>query len=203
MKTKILKPTQENLEFLGNEIKNGKIVCYKTGTIYGISANPFSSDAVEKNFKAKKRPDNKPIILLASKEFNLEPMVYVNDKTKEIMDKFWPCELTIIFKLKQNDLSSLVTCGFDTVAIRKPNDFVCNELCKYAGGLITSTSANISGQTPKNSPELILSDFEDGDIDYILDGGVCENTLPSTLIDSSGEQIKIIRQGKINIENLF
>lgn len=200
MKTKILKPTEENLKFLGQEIKNGKIVCYKTDTIYGIAANPFSDEAVEKIFKAKQRPDNKPIILLASQDYNIENLVFVNDKTSLLIKKYWPCELTIIFKLrKENNLSTLVTCSQNTIAIRKPNDYVCNKLCFHAGGLITSTSANISGQPTKNSPKEILQEFGENAFDYILDSEICQNTLPSTLIDATGEEIKILRQGKINI----
>lgn len=202
MKTVILKPTEENLKFLGKEINNGKIVCYRTDTIYGIGADPLSSSAVEKIFLAKKRPDNKPIILLAHKEFDIETLVRINEKTKALIKKYWPGELTIIFRLKENKLSKLVTCGLDTVAIRKPNDYVCNELCRYAGGLLTSTSANISGQAAKSSPKEIMEEFVDGSLDYILDGGVCENTLPSTLIDASGEEMKILRQGKIIIEEI-
>lgn len=199
MKTKILTPTQKNLKFLGEEIQNGKIVCYKTDTIYGIGANPFLDTAVQKIFNAKKRPDNKPIILLASNNYKIEDLVYVNEKASSIIKKYWPCELTMIFKLKKDTLSKYVTCGFDTVAIRKPNDQICNLLCQYSGGLITSTSANISGQPTQNSPQNILQEFGDGALDYILDSGLCENNLASTLIDATGEEIKILRQGKIII----
>ena len=200
MKTKVLAPTQENIAFCGQQIKNNFIVCYKSDTIYGIGANPFSSQAVAKVFEAKKRPDNKPIILLASPEYNLEDLVEVTPQAKALMGKFWPGELTIIFKLKANTLSPLVTCGQNTVAIRKPNDALCSLLCAQAGGLITSTSANISGQTAKSSAEEIVAEFEDGALDYVLNSGTAQSTTASTIVDATGEKLVVLRQGKIIIE---
>jgi L-threonylcarbamoyladenylate synthase len=200
MKTKVFSPTPQNIEFCGQQIRQGKIVCYKSDTTYGIGANPFDDKAVEKIFVAKKRPDNKPIILLASKNFDFESLVHITPQAKTLMQKHWPGPLTIIFPLKNNTLSAHVTCGQNTVAIRMPNDTLCNTLCEHAGGLITSTSANISGQPVKNSAREILAEFEDGAFDFLLDSGEVQNTLPSTIVDATTQNIVVLRQGSVVID---
>lgn len=200
MQTKILLPTQHNMELAAKAILENKIVCYPTDTIYGIAANPFSQQAVSKIFQAKQRPDNKPIILLASKNYPLENLVYINKQTKEIIKKYWPASLTIIFKLKEHTLASQITCGSDTIAIRVPDNNLCNSLCELAGGLITSTSANLSGKEVKTTAQDILAEFGSSAFAYILDGGTTQNTTPSTIIDATGENIKVLRMGKVMIE---
>lgn len=200
MKTQILLPTPQNIKLCAEAILQNKIICYKTDTIYGIAANPFSDLAVTKIFKAKQRAENKPIILLASKDFNLESLVFINDKTRQVISKYWPGSLTIIFKLKSNNLAKQITSGNDTVAIRVPDDEVCNTLCFLSGGLITSTSANISGREVKTDASEILNEFGFDEFEFILDGGKTQNLVPSTIIDATNDELKIIRQGKVFIE---
>lgn len=201
MITKILKPTEKNIELASSSIKNNEVVCFKTDTIYGLAANPFSDDAIKKIFKAKQRPENKPILLLASKTYPLENLVEITPKTKEIINTYWPGSLTIIFPLKQNHcLSKFVTAGANTIAIRIPDDKLCNKLCNLGGGLITSTSANISGKQTKNSAQEILTEFEDGCLSYILDGGKPKSKLPSTLIKIQDEKVVVLRQGNLIVK---
>lgn len=201
MKTKILKPTEKNLKICANAIKNGQVVCYKTDTIYGLATNPFLNIGVERIFKAKKRPENKPLILIASNNFLINSIAEINEQTKMLMKNYWPNSVTIIFKLKPNhNLSALVTNFGNTIAIRKPNNEICNKLAKCCGGLITSTSANISGKEVIKKADEVLTEFDEGDIIYCLDGGLTEDITPSTLIDATGEQPVVLRQGKVVVD---
>lgn len=200
MKPKILKPTQENISLMGEQIAKGEVVCFKTDTIYGLATNPFSDDAVKKIFEAKQRPEDKPIILLASQNFDIESIAVLTEKEKEIVNKFWPAPLTIIFNLKPNHgLSKFVTCGQNIIAIRKPADALSNVLALQAGGLITSTSANISGNEVKNNAQDIQKEFENTSLKFILDGGKTQDITSSTLIKIENEQIKILRQGNFKV----
>lgn len=194
MKTKILKPTEKNLKIAAKKILSGGVVCYPTDTIYGLATNPFCDHAVKKIFEIKGRDENKPIIVLIPKNFDLENFVEISDKAKKIIEKYWPGPLTIVFKAKQK-FSNLVSAGLDTIALRMPNNPVTLKLLELAGP-ITSTSANISGQETINNPQKLKQIFN-SKLEIILDGGMVENQVASTLLDLTGEKPKILRQGSL------
>lgn len=198
MKTKILKPTKNNLILASKKILAGEVVCYPTDTIYGLATNPFDDKGVKKIFEAKGRPENKPIIVLIPENFDLDDFVVVPVIAKKLIKKYWPGALTIIFKTKKN-FSTLVSAGQDTIALRMPSNQTTLDLLKLTGP-ITSTSANLSGEKIVNNPKILKQIFE-GKICFVIDGGILEDSaLPSTLVDASKENLVLLRQGKIVLQ---
>ncbi len=180
-------------------LKRGELVCYPTDTLYGIGADIRNIEAVKKVFLLKKRPMDKPLSVAVSSKKSIENIAFVNDNSKKIIDKFLPGPLCIILK-KKKIIPDIVTAGLKNVAIRVPKNKTALSLLSSFGP-ITCTSANLHKKnTPKSISEIYMQ-FKDEISVYIDEGELYSE--PSTIIDLSGEDIKIVRKGMISEEELF
>lgn len=176
---------------------NNKIIAFPTDTVFGVGALIDDEVAIEKIFELKHRDYSKPLAILASSIEDVLP--YVQDVSSEVIDlmnKYWPGALTIIFNKKDN-VSSKITSGFKTIAFRIPKCEISLDILKQTGPLAT-TSVNISGELPLNSYEEIEKNFGN-DIDFIVAENVVSSCVSSTIIDVTKDKIKVIRQGEIKI----
>lgn len=167
-------------------IKKNGIVIYPTETVYGIGANIFSNVALEKIFAIKKREKDKPLSVAVSDFRMMEDLVYIGEKEKRFIDMFLPGPVTVVLK-KTIKVPDILTSGSELVGIRFPAHETTIKLIQLAGVPITSTSANISGETsPKRVAQIKIA------ADYILDGGDCSGE-PSTVVDLVNG--RILRKG--------
>lgn len=197
---KILKLKKENTgEVISECIKalnEGKVIAFPTETFYGLGVRYDNEEALKRLYEIKKRPLEKAMPLIIG-DISLVGQVaeVVNPLEEEIMKRYWPGPLTILLKAK-NDLSEYITAGTGKVALRVPGESFALELAKKAGFPITATSANPSGSPPAESAEMILKYFAT-EVDLLVDGGRTRGYEPSTIVEVTGEQIKIIRRGVI------
>ena len=192
--TEILKPTRENIEKSTKLILNDEIVAIPTETVYGLGANGLSDVAVSKIFKAKNRPQDNPLILHISDYDMMENLVYeLNDEIKEFLNHFWPGPLTVVMK-KKGIIPDAISCGLDTVAIRMPNNEIARSFIKQCGVPIAAPSANISGKPSPTTAEDVFTDMN-GKISVILDGGLCNIGIESTVLDLTKKPYTILRPG--------
>ncbi|MBY9000755.1 MAG: L-threonylcarbamoyladenylate synthase, partial [Candidatus Heimdallarchaeota archaeon] len=99
-------------------LKNNEIIAFPTDTVYGVGGNIFSQEAIKRIYSLKNRPQNKPINALISSLEHLEMIVEeIPQIFQELIKKFWPGPLTIIFK-KKEEISGKVTGGLDTIGVR-------------------------------------------------------------------------------------
>lgn len=192
--TKILKPTEENIKESVKLILNDEVVAIPTETVYGLGANGLSEIAVSKIFKAKNRPQDNPLILHISSYEMMESLVYgLNDEIKEFLNNFWAGPLTVIMK-KKEIIPNGVSCGLDTVAIRMPSNEIARSLIEECGVPIAAPSANISGKPSPTTAEDVFVDM-DGKISAIIDGGLCNIGIESTVLDLTKKPYTILRPG--------
>ena len=192
--TEILKPTRENIERSAKLILNDEIVAIPTETVYGLGANGLSDVAVSKIFKAKNRPQDNPLILHISDYDMMGNLVYeLSDEIKEFLNHFWPGPLTVVMK-KKEIIPDAVSCGLDTVAIRMPNNEIARSFIKQCGVPIAAPSANISGKPSPTTAEDVFTDMN-GKISVILDGGLCNIGIESTVLDLTKKPYTILRPG--------
>lgn len=186
----------KNIKLTKEEIKN-KIIAFPTDTVFGVGALIDDLEAIDKIYELKHRDYSKPLAILASSIDDIIPYVKeVTEDIKEIMNKYWPGALTIIFNKNEN-VSDKITAGFKTIAFRIPNCKISLDILKQTGPLAT-TSVNISGNTPLNDYQEINKYFGDN-IDFIVSENVSSSNISSTIIDVTSNEIKIIRQGQIKI----
>jgi L-threonylcarbamoyladenylate synthase len=176
----------KDLKKASDIIKNNGIVIYPTETVYGIGANIFSNIALEKVFRIKKRDKDKPVSVAVSDFGMMGDLVYVGEKEKRFIDIFLPGPVTVILK-KKEIVPDMLTSGSELLGIRYPAHETTIELIQFAKVPITSTSANISGETPPERVAQIKIA-----VDYIIDGGDCSGE-PSTVVDLVNG--RILRKG--------
>ena len=176
---------------ISKEKLRGKVIAYPTDTVFGIGAMIDDLEAINKIYKLKKRSSDKPLAILASKVEDILPYIEMpSEDIFNIMKKYWPGALTIIFK-KKHSISSQVVSKIDTIAFRIPNNAITLNILEKTGPLAT-TSVNISGDNPINK---LFGDK----IDYLLVKNVNSSNISSTIIDVSDNHLKIVRQGEIKI----
>lgn len=179
-------------------IEDGGVICCATDTVYGLSCNPFCETAISEIYRLKGRSHDAPLLLVAHEKFDISDLVFVDSETQKYLDAYWPNSVTFIFKIKDDRLKAL-TCGRDTIAIRKPSNAMFAKLLEYCP-LITSTSANISGMPPATSVRECKKYFDDK-ISLILDGGESKN-ISSTIVDVSSGEVRVLRQGDVVVEKI-
>lgn len=192
----------QKLRYPAEIIKNGGIVVFPTETVYGIGTNGLDKNAVEKLYKIKERPLNKPISLLVS-DFEMIEKVAKNITEVEykLMKKFFPGPLTIILN-KRDIVPDIVTSGGDTVGIRMPKEEITRKLIEYAGVPIAAPSANISGKPSGTNLQEIIQEFE-GKVDYFIDGGKSKIGISSTIVKVIDEIPYILREGSISKKEIL
>ena len=191
----------EKIKEPAQAIKQGNLVLFPTETVYGIGANALDEKAVKKIYEAKGRASDNPLIAHISNLEMLKKLVTeIGEREKKLIEKFWPGPLTIIFN-KSNIVPNIITAGLETVAIRMPSNEIAKRLIEYSGVPIAAPSANISGKPSGTVVEDILEEL-DGKVEYIIDGGMVDIGLESTVIRVIDGKVHILRPGKITKEDI-
>ena len=203
MNTRLLLPTKENIEMCGGALRNGELVAIPTETVYGLAANALNGGAVRRIFEAKGRPMDNPLIVHISAFEQIERFRLVREiprKAYMLAEKFWPGPLTVIMP-KGEAIPNEVSAGLDTVAIRFPSHPVTQSIITAADCPLAAPSANTSGIPSPTAARHVMHDMN-GKIPYIIDGGVCEVGVESTVITVAGDAPVLLRPGGITPEQL-
>ena len=177
-------------------LNGGGIVAFPTDTVYGLGADVFNNEAVEKVYKAKQRPRHLPLPVLLADATQVSVVAgSVSEITQVLMKHFWPGGLTLVLS-KAASFPGNITGGSDNIAIRIPNHIVPLTIIRKLGVPIIGTSANISdGPSAVTAQEVEMQLGKD--VDSIVDGGRCPGGLESTVVDVTGETLVVLRQGII------
>lgn len=180
-------------------LRGGGIIAYSTESFYALGVLATDERALKYLFKLKKRPAEKPLPLIVGGPEALAAVVKrVPERAVELMKRYWPGPLTIVFEAADN-ISDLLTAGTGRVAVRVPGDSVALLLAREAGFPITATSANISTKPPADNPDAVLDYFGDS-IDLIIDAGKTPGGRPSTIVDAAVDPLKVLRKGSVLLD---
>ena len=187
------------LEQAVQALQAGGLVAFPTDTVYGLGAMLFNSQAVEQLYLVKGREAAKAIAVLVGSEEDLPQVAQeLGQVAARLARRFWPGPLTLVVpahpRLPPN-LSPLPTVG-----VRMPDHPVALALLRRTGPLAV-TSANLSGQPSACSAGEVYAQLS-GRIPLILDGGQTPGGKPSTVVDCTGPELVILRQGPISERQL-
>ena len=169
---------------------NGGIILYPTDTVYGLGANIFDKDAVKKVFDIKQRSFLKPLSILVSDVDAIDRVARISLGQKNNIDHYLPGPYTFILN-KRKIVPRLVTSGLANVGVRVPD---CELACRLASIFpITTTSANLSDEDVLSNPAEILEQL-DCEVDMVIDVGDLNSKNPSSIIDLTSFNPKIIRK---------
>ena len=183
-------------------VEEKSLIIYPTDTVYGIGGSMYSIEAIEKIYAAKEREFNSPLIALVSKTEMVQEIADFGknkDKVESLMKKFWPGALTIILDKKEIVPSRMVSGG-SSVGVRMPNHPVAIDVIDACGGILPTTSANISGE-PSPKDHIDVSENFRNRVEIIVEGGICPVGIESTIIDMRDEP-KILRAGGVSKDDI-
>jgi len=180
-------------------LKEGKVGLFPTDTVWGICCRMDNIASVKKVFEIKNREKIKPFLILASDIAQVQKYTNIdNSKVLKITEKYWPGPLTIILNAKKESVLSTVRAGGETIAVRIPDYDDLTSIISEVGVPLIAPSANISGE---NAP--VYFDEIDGRIinavDFIVQGE-CKMKEPSTIIDCTQSEKRIIREGAVKFK---
>ena len=185
-------------------LRNGGVVMYPTDTLYGLGADAFSDKAVDKIYAIKGRDEKKPIHCIVADIAMAEEYAEVTDDARLLFERLLAGGLTVILKKREAVVGGIAR-GLDTIGIRIPHNDFCIQLAGAFGEPFTATSANLAGHEHQWSVEAILKQLGPNAemIDLIIDAGELPPSAPSTVVDLSGEDPLIVREGAIAAADIW
>lgn len=192
-------------------IARGELIVLPTDTVYGIAADAFSPQAVQRLLDAKGRGRDQPPPVLVSGQPAMAALVEeIPEPVQRMIDEFWPGGLTIVLPA-QPSLAWDLGDTLGTVAVRMPDQRVALELLAETGPLAVS-SANLTGLPAAHSAEHAQRMLSDR-VSVYLDADIPEDAEPSTIVDATSlvrpaegaaepGRIRILRQGGVTRSQL-
>ncbi|MFN2220780.1 MAG: L-threonylcarbamoyladenylate synthase [Anaerolineae bacterium] len=182
-------------------VRRGEPVCFPTDTVYGIGVHAYQAAAVERLYHLKGRPAHQAIpLLLPDAGAMRTACVDIPPIAWRLAARFWPGGLSLVLR-RSPVVPDVVTCGGPTVAVRVPAHDWVRELCRRLGAPLAATSANLHGKPSPVSAEEVRDAF-DGLVPLIVDGGVCQGGVASTVLDLTVAPPAILRPGPVTAQEL-
>ena len=180
-------------------LNNHQVIAFPTETVFGLGVFYDDQEAYELLNKIKNRREDKPYTMMLFDVKEISKYALINKKYLPIIEKYMPGSLTILVNSKEN-VPSYVTHNSGVIGIRIPSNKEALELLKFVKKPLLVPSANKADQKPALSSDEVKTIFKD-EIRVIVPGEISSG-LPSTIIDLTGEEIKLIRKGPISLEEL-
>jgi len=197
----VIRQSTKSLPQIAETVQGGRVIAFRTDTFYGLGADPFNTSAVQRIKELKSREENKPILIVISDRGQVDRFIENPSATFNLLaNEFWPGPLTLIGRACP-ELPNEIPAGTGTVGLRLPDDDKVRELVRACGGALTATSANPANQPPSQTAQDVSNYFPNG-IDLIVDGGPARINRPSTVVDATGVEPKLIREGVIAWDTL-
>lgn len=181
-------------------VRRGELVVFPTDTVYGVGADAFDPAAVRRLLAAKGRGRDMPPPVLISNPTTLDALTTgVPAYVRALVDRFWPGPLTVICR-QQGSLQWDLGDTRGTVAVRMPDHEVALAILERTGPLAVS-SANTTG-----SPSAVDADAAEEmlgeSVAVLVDGGATPGDVPSTIVDATGDEGRVLRAGVLSLEEL-
>src|SRR5262245_62253283 len=182
-------------------LQAGGVVAMPTDTLYGLAADPFSVDAVARVFAVKGRSAERAMPLVAADVDQIVTQIGpLPELARRLAMTYWPGPLTLLVA-RPPSIPADVAGGRGEIGVRVPAHAVTRELCRACGRLLTATSANLSGEPPSNDPDAIARALGDG-VDLLLEAGRTPGGAPSTIVDVTGSEPRLVRPGAITWDDV-
>jgi L-threonylcarbamoyladenylate synthase len=204
--TKILIDNAQSRARAAQLVASGGVLAFRTDTFYGLGADPFNRDALKKlnelkGIGPKSILGPKAILLVIGDLPEADRFIRSPSPLfKLLAERHWPGSLTLVADAKAK-VPSEMTAGTGTIGVRLPDDEEVRAFVRACGGALTATSANPTGEPPAGTAREAARYFKDR-LDLVIDGGPARSDLPSTIIDTTGQTAKLIREGALPLKDI-
>ena len=200
MDTRLVPFTEISLAEAASLILGGQPVAVPTETVYGLAADATNAEAVARIYEAKARPSFNPLIVHVPDLAAAERIGDFDSEAKNLAERHWPGPLTLVVPLKADaGIASIVTAGLSTIGLRVPAHPAMQAVLRAVGRPLAAPSANASGAISPTRAEHVLKSLG-GRIPLIIDGGATERGLESTIIAATGQSLRLLRPGPLEIQ---
>jgi L-threonylcarbamoyladenylate synthase len=179
-------------------LRAGELVVFPTETFYGIGADPMQPSALDRIFEVKGRQPDKPIALIAADIVSALALAReIPNGVRLLAEAFWPGPLTLVLPARE-ELNPALIGPAGGIAVRVSSHPIARQLARTLGGLITATSANLSGEPAARMLAQARQSLG-ARIRVYLNGGALRGDAPSTVVafDKDGSPA-ILRAGVID-----
>lgn len=190
-----------------DHVIDGRLIAFPTDSVYSLGGDPKNLNVCERFYDIKFQDRNKGFLLLVADIEEAKKIANFTELDEKLARRFWPGELSLILKQKENSfISPEVTGNRDTIRLRVPKNPIILSILKALkekgefGGLI-GTSANFSEEPPSVSGKQVAKIFSRM-VYYIIDSGKIKSKITTTIVDCTEGDLKILRKGKITKEEL-
>jgi tRNA threonylcarbamoyl adenosine modification protein (Sua5/YciO/YrdC/YwlC family) len=191
---------EDGLAAAASAVRSGRLVVIPTDTVYGIGADAFSASAVKSLLAAKNRGPDMPVGVLVGSWSTIDGLVLsVPRAARLLVEAFWPGDVSIGLPHAPSLAWDLGQSG-GTVMLRMPLHPVAIELLREVGPMAVS-SANVSGQPPAATAEEARTQLGES-VSIYLDGGPSGDPVPSTIVDLSGQEPVVLREGAVSLASI-
>ena len=200
-KIDVLAPDEAGISRAAELLRAGQLVAFPTETVYGLGADARNGQAVADIYAAKGRPAFNPLIVHLPDVEAARSVAEWTDAADTLASAFWPGPLSLVVPLREgHGLSSLVTAGLETVALRVPAHPAATKLLRAAGTPVAAPSANPSGRISPTTAAHVI-DGLGAKVAAVLDDGPCTVGLESTIVGLSGAPT-LLRPGGLASEDI-
>ncbi len=196
------RPEIETIKEAAAIIRRGGVIAFPTRCLYGLGADAFNPDAVERVIQIKQRPDDKPILVLIDTRNRLKSLVtHIPPAADAIMEAFWPGRVTLVFEARDM-LAVQLTAQTGKIGVRLPGHPAASALVKHVKGPVTGTSANLSGRAGCHRAQDLEPQIA-GQLDLILDAGTLMGGVGSTVVDVTVDPPRVLRDGQVSANDIL
>lgn len=193
--TEIINTQSDGIARAATLLQAGQLVAFPTETVYGLGADACNGKAVAAIYEAKGRPSFNPLIVHLAKPEDAQTYAIWSDTAQMLAQAFWPGPLTLVLPLRKgHGLSSLVTAGLPSVALRVAAHRAAQRLLAAFDGPLAAPSANPSGRISATTASHVLAGLK-GRIAAVLDDGPCSVGVESTIIGLTTDTPTLLRAG--------
>lgn len=183
-----------------NAIQNNSLVCFPTETVYALACSALSVEAIEKIYQIKKRSKSKPLSIFVNDFHSLMKIAEVREKYINLVNHFSPGPVTYVLPLKYD---SILPNQFfkESVGVRIPDHKVALSILNELEIPIVATSINTSGEKSIYKANDIPQSIKQR-LSAVIEGDKLVSGIESSVIDLTGDEITILREGAISLQAL-
>ena len=192
-----MKPEPDLIRQGADILRKGGVVVLPTSGLYGLGADAFNPEAIQRVFDIKRRPEHNPILVLLPDIHDLDRLVrVVPHQAEPLIKRLWPGGITFIFEAADR-VPEVLTAGTGKIGVRLPVHPVAKALAGQFGSAVTATRANLSGQQSVASIDQLDAAVENA-VDLTIDAGTLAGGPGSTIVDATCWPLRILREGAVS-----
>ena len=187
------------LDLIKSALNDSKVIAFPTETVMGLGVLFDDEKAYQLLNQIKRRPEDKPYTMMLGDKKDIDKYAYLSQRDRKIVEAFMPGPVTLLLKSKDN-VPSFVTHNTGVIGVRVADNKSIREMISYVGKPLLVPSANRSGDKPLTNYQDVIKEFGD-ELAYVVKENA-GNSKPSTIIDLTHEDVKILREGPISLRDI-